>query len=55
MPLGKSYAFASLLSKVITDKFDKGIPFTRQERICLEQGVPLSKQVMRMHLQKECP
>lgn len=46
MPLGNSYASASLLSKVITDKFDKGIPFTRQERICLEQGVPLSKQVM---------
>lgn len=46
MPLGKSYASPSLLSKVITDKFDKGIPFTRQERICLEQGVPLSKQVM---------
>ncbi len=46
LPLGKSYASASLLSKVITDKFDKGISFTRQERICHEQGVPIIKQTM---------
>lgn len=46
LPLGKSYATPSVLAKVITDKFDKGIPFTRQERLCREIGVPLDKQTM---------
>lgn len=45
-PLGKSYASASVLSKVITDKFDKGIPFHRQERIGREMGIDITKQVM---------
>ena len=45
-PIPKSFATASLLSQIITSKYQYGLPLYRQENLFKEYGIPLSRQTM---------
>jgi len=45
-PIPKSFATASLLSQIITSKYQYGLPLYRQESLFKEYGIDLSRQTM---------
>jgi transposase len=45
-PIPKSFATPSLLSQIITSKYQYGLPLYRQENLFKEYGIPLSRQTM---------
>lgn len=45
-PIPKSFATASLLSQIITSKYQYGLPLYRQESLFREYGIDLSRQTM---------
>ena len=45
-PIPKSFATASLLSQIITSKYQYGLPLYRQESLFKEYGIALSRQTM---------
>lgn len=45
-PIPKSFATPSLLSQIITSKYQYGLPLYRQESLFKEYGIPLSRQTM---------
>jgi len=51
-PIPKSFATASLLSQIITSKYQYGLPLYRQENLFKEYGIPLSRQTMSSWLLK---
>ncbi|WP_156494926.1 IS66 family transposase, partial [Oleiphilus sp. HI0128] len=51
-PIPKSFATASLLSQIITSKYQYGLPLYRQESLFKEYGIPLSRQTMSSWLLK---
>jgi transposase len=51
-PIPKSFATASLLSQIITSKYQYGLPLYRQENLFKEYGIPLSRQTMSSWLMK---
>jgi transposase len=51
-PIPKSFATPSLLSQIITSKYQYGLPLYRQENLFKEYGIPLSRQTMSSWLLK---
>jgi len=51
-PIPKSFATPSLLSQIITSKYQYGLPLYRQESLFKEYGIPLSRQTMSSWLLK---
>jgi transposase len=51
-PIPKSFATTSLLSQIITSKYQYGLPLYRQESLFKEYGIPLSRQTMSSWLLK---
>lgn len=51
-PIPKSFATASLLSQIITSKYQYGLPLYRQESLFKEYGIALSRQTMSSWLLK---
>ena len=51
-PIPKSVATPSLLSQIITSKYQYGLPLYRQESLFKEYGIPLSRQTMSSWLMK---
>ena len=51
-PIPKSFTTPSLLSQIITSKYQYGLPLYRQENLFKEYGIPLSRQTMSSWLLK---